>query len=70
MVRSTLDEIENKHSMDVDLSIFLTLPVSCAVEFGRAWQPKAHASFDIYDPTGTVGFRKRLRFKGEEISLK
>lgn len=65
IVRTTLDEIKNRHGMDVDLSIFPAIPVSCAVEFGRAWQPKAHPSFDIHDQAGAAGFRKRLRFQCE-----
>lgn len=60
-----LDEIKNKHGMDVHLSVFSAVPVSCAVEFGRVWQPKAHPSFDIYDQAGPAGFKKRLRFQSE-----
>jgi hypothetical protein len=65
IVRTTLDEIKNKHGMDVDLSVFPAIPVSCAVEFGRVWQPKAHPGFDIYDQAGQSGFKKRLSFLNE-----
>ena len=62
-VRSTLDAIKNQHGMDVELSVFPAVPVSCAIEFGRVWQPKAHPNFDVYDNTKEDGFVKRLKIK-------
>ena len=64
--RQTFDEIKNQHGMDVDLSVFPAVPVSCALEFGRVWQPKAHPDFDIYDQVKNSGFVKRLRFENDE----
>lgn len=61
-VRSTLDEIKNIHGMDVRLSIFPAVPVSCAIEFGRVWQPKAHPVVEIFDQVQGQGFMSRLSF--------
>jgi hypothetical protein len=63
IVRSTLDEIKNKHGMDVKLSIFPAIPVSCAVEFGRVWQPKAHPVAEIFDQVQGQGFKSRLTLR-------
>lgn len=62
IVRSTLDEIKNVHGMDVRLSVFPAIPVSCAVEFGRVWQPKAHPVAEIFDQVQGQGFISRLSF--------
>lgn len=62
IVRSTLDEIKNVHGMDVRLSVFPAIPVSCAVEFGRVWQPKAHPIAEIFDQVQGQGFISRLSF--------
>ncbi|WP_339985877.1 SAVED domain-containing protein [Gymnodinialimonas ulvae] len=62
IVRTTLDEIKNVHGMDVSLSVFPAIPVSCAIEFGRVWQPKAHPSVDIFDQVRGRGFVRRLSF--------
>lgn len=60
IVRSTLDEIKNVHGMDTELLVFPAVPVSCAVEFGRVWQPKAHPRLRIFDQTKHLGFVERL----------
>lgn len=62
IVRSTLDEIKNVHGMDVILSVFPAIPVSCAIEFGRVWQPKAHPVAEIFDQVQGLGFISRLSF--------
>ncbi|WP_255449715.1 SAVED domain-containing protein [Shimia ponticola] len=59
IVRSTLDEIKNSHGMDAELLVFPAVPVSCAVEFGRVWQPKVHPSMKIFDQTKDLGFVER-----------
>lgn len=64
IVRSTLDEIKNEHGMDVEVMVFPAVPVSCALEFGRVWQPKAHPDMGIYDQTKEDGFVHRLRLTG------
>ncbi|WP_171175733.1 SAVED domain-containing protein [Ruegeria sp. HKCCA4633] len=64
IVRSTLDEIKNVHGMDVELMVFPAMPVSCSVEFGRVWQPKAHPDIHIYDQTKDQGFLQRMTLAG------
>tara|TARA_R110002072_G_scaffold234281_1_gene391854 strand:- start:4595 stop:5731 length:1137 start_codon:yes stop_codon:yes gene_type:complete len=63
IVRRTFDEIQNQHGSDVELSVFPATPVSCSVEFGRVWQPKAQPSFDVFDRVPDQGFVRRLRIK-------
>lgn len=63
IVRRTFDEIQNHHGNDVDLSVFPVTPLSCSVEFGRVWQPKAQPSFDVYDRVPEQGFARRLRIE-------
>lgn len=60
IVRTTLDEIKNTHGMDVTLSVFPAVPVSCAIEFGRVWQPKAHPVVEVFDQVQGRGFMHRL----------
>ena len=63
VTRRTFDEIQNQHGHDVDLSVFPAAPLSCSVEFGRVWQPKAQPSFDVYDRVPEQGFLRRLRIE-------
>lgn len=56
LVGKTFDAIKYQHGMDVELSVFPAVPVPCAVEFGRTWQPKAHPPFLIYDQVPDRGF--------------
>lgn len=56
LVGKTFDSIKDQHGMDVELSVFPALPVPCAIEFGRTWQPKAHPPFLIYDQVPDRGF--------------
>ena len=60
VVARTLDEIKNAHGMDVAVSVFPAIPVSCAVEFGRAWQAKAHPVMRIFNQVRGAGFVDRL----------
>lgn len=59
------DEIRNQHGSDVELSVFPAVPVACAIEFGRVWQPKAHPAFDIYDEVAGIGFAHRHRIESQ-----
>jgi hypothetical protein len=63
VVARTLDEIKNRHGMDAQVAVFPAIPVSCAVEFGRAWQPKAHPNLHIFDQVKDQGFVERLAFR-------
>jgi len=56
LVGKTFDDIKYQHGMNVELSVFPAVPVPCAVEFGRTWQPKAHPPFLIYDQVPDRGF--------------
>ncbi len=61
VVGRVFDEIRMEHGADACLSVFPAVPAACAIEFGRAWQPKAHPEFDIYDETPNIGFILRNR---------
>ncbi|MCI5112548.1 MAG: hypothetical protein MRY75_18550 [Marivita sp.] len=45
------------------LAVFPATPLSCSVEFGRVWQPKAQPSFDVYDRVPEQGFVRRFRIE-------
>lgn len=55
-VGKILDEIRKQHGENVDLSVFPAVPVACAIEFGRTWQPKAHPAFTVFDEIRREGF--------------
>ena len=65
LVGRVFDEIRSKHGSEVELSVFPAIPVACAVEFGRVWQPKAHPAFDIFDEIAGIGFVRRHRIKSQ-----
>lgn len=66
IIRTTLDEIKNVHGMDVSVSVFPAVPVSCAIEFGRVWQPKVHPVVKVYDQVQGGGFIHRLSFASQQ----
>ena len=43
-----LDEI-TKTSNNKPLKLYLSVPIACAIEFGRVWMQKANSSLKIYD---------------------
>lgn len=47
-VATTLDEIKAYHP-GKDINVFMAVPASLAVEFGRIWLPKADAALQMYD---------------------
>ena len=55
LVRLTLDRIKAAHGESAFLSVFPALPVSAAVEFGRAWMPKANLPMRIFDQNRRLG---------------
>lgn len=57
--RHTIDAIASAHGPNVRIAVFPAIPVACAVELGRIWQPKAHPPLEIYDQTGSRGFVRR-----------
>lgn len=50
-----LDEIKALHGQDTPLHVFPVMPVSLAVELGRARSPKAEMPWRIYDQVGALG---------------
>jgi hypothetical protein len=63
LIRQTLEKIKEMHGPGANLSVFPAIPVSCAIELGRIWQPKAHLAFDIFDQSGSNGFQYRHRIE-------
>lgn len=61
LTRQAFDAIKAQHGEDAELSVFPAVPVSCAIEFGRAWQPKAHLPMEVYDQSTRAGFVPRAR---------
>ena len=50
-----LDEIKAMHGQRTPLHVFPVMPVSLAVELGRARSPKAEMPWRIYDQVGALG---------------
>jgi SMODS-associated and fused to various effectors sensor domain len=55
LVRSILNEIKRCHGEDAIISVFPALPVSAAIEVGRAWMPKADLPLKIFDQNTRLG---------------
>jgi hypothetical protein len=55
LFRKTLDDIKVAHGENVIIEVFPAVPVSVAVEAGRAWQPKAHPTLRIRDQNKKLG---------------
>ena len=61
--RLLMDRIKARHGQDIFLHVFPAVPVSVAVEIGRAWMPKADLPLCIYDQNRKLnGFMKALKF--------
>jgi len=56
VVRQALEGIRQEHGADVIVNVFPGIPVSCAIEFGRVWQPKVHLPMQIFDQNADRGF--------------
>lgn len=63
LIRQAFEDIKEVHGLAANLAIFPAIPVSCAIELGRVWQPKAHLPFDIFDQSGPNGFQHRHRIE-------
>jgi len=55
LLRQLFDEIKAAHGQTALLHVFPAMPVSLAVEFGRARSPKADMPWRIYDQVNTLG---------------
>ncbi len=63
--RKLLNRIKTKHGEEAVIHIFPAVPVSVAVEIGRAWQPKADLPMIIYDQNRKLdGFSQALNIGG------
>jgi len=61
--RLLMDRIKARHGQNIVLHVFPAVPVSVAVEIGRAWMPKADLPLCIYDQNRKLnGFMKALKF--------
>ncbi|MCK9424299.1 MAG: SAVED domain-containing protein [Bacteroidales bacterium] len=49
LIRSIFDRIKAYHGKEQPLHIFPAMPLSCAIELGRIWMPKADMSLVLYD---------------------
>lgn len=65
-IRQLMVEIKEKHGDAVTLNIFPVMPVSCAIELGRARMPKADIPWAIYDhDIRTQEFTKSIDLQGD-----
>jgi hypothetical protein len=55
VVRGVLDRIKAQHGHTMPVHVFPALPVSLAIEFGRARMPKADAPWVLYDEQQSQG---------------
>jgi hypothetical protein len=66
LIRTTLNEIKARHGEERLLHIFPALPISAAIELGRAWMPKADLPLVLYDQNrSSGGFARALQIGGE-----
>lgn len=59
-LRRLFDQIKARHGDGAPIHVFPALPVSLAVETGRAWMPKADPELRIYDQQRDAGFVEAL----------
>lgn len=65
-LRCLIVDIKHAHGEATPLHIFPVMPVSCAIEFGRARMPKADMPWLIYDhDMETKEFVKAIELKGD-----
>ena len=65
-LRSLIVEIKRAHGEATPLHIFPAMPVSCAIEFGRARMPKTDMPWLIYDhDKGAQEFVKAIELRGD-----
>jgi hypothetical protein len=55
MLRRTFNDIKAACGHDAEIHIFPALPLSAAIETGRAWMPKADLPLIIYDENRRLG---------------
>ncbi|MEM6275362.1 MAG: SAVED domain-containing protein [Pseudomonadota bacterium] len=62
--RRAMREIGEAHPQAKEINVFPAMPLSCAVEVGRARQPKADLPMVVWDKVAGRGFEERLRIGG------
>jgi hypothetical protein len=63
-IRKAFDKIKAVYGQDAVLNVFPAMPVSTAIELGRAWMPKADMSMVLYDQNRKLNkFIKTLEIK-------
>lgn len=55
LIRRTLDEIKASCPTAKQIHLFPAMPVSCAIEVGRVWMPKADLPLFVYDENRKLG---------------
>ena len=66
LVRRTFDQIKALHPRAREIHVFPAMPVSCSVEFGRVWMPKADLPLVIYDENRSLGgFQPAIRIESQ-----
>lgn len=55
VLRHTLNEIKTEHGEDSTLHVFPAMPLSCSIELGRIWMPKADLPILMYDQNRKQG---------------
>lgn len=55
VLRRTFNDIKMQHGENARLHVFPAVPVSCAIELGRVWMPKADLPFVLYDQNRKTG---------------
>ncbi len=55
VVRAVFDRIKASHPAAQSIHLFPIMPVSCALEVGRVWMPKADLPLTIYDENRKLG---------------
>jgi hypothetical protein len=61
IARDTFGRIKNAHGHDSEIHVFPAMPISAAVEFGRAWMPKVDLPMVLYD--GREKFMRTIEIK-------
>ena len=65
LMRRTMDEIKASCPTAQQIHVFPAMPVSCAIELGRVWMPKADLPLLVYDENRKLGgFQPAVRIEG------
>lgn len=66
VVRQTFDQIKAMYPDVAEIHLFPAMPVSCSIEVGRVWMPKADLPLVLYDENRKLGgFQRALRIENK-----